>query len=72
MPKPENLLVNLISLKGKRALITGSASGIGKAIANRFAEAGAELILIDIDDKNLVKTADELKVWGVNVTPQKS
>jgi len=31
----------LISLKGKRALITGSAAGIGRAMAYRFAEAGA-------------------------------
>lgn len=33
----------LISLKGKKALITGSARGIGEAVAHRFAEAGGDL-----------------------------
>lgn len=52
----------------KRDLFTNKASRKGKAIADRFAEAGADLIIVDIDDKNLVKTTDELKVLGVNVT----
>jgi len=44
---------DLISLHGKRALITGSASGIGKAIAYRFGEAGAALELVDINGQTL-------------------
>jgi len=46
-------LTELISLSGKTALITGSASGIGEAIACRFAEAGAFLELVDIDEERL-------------------
>lgn len=46
-------LSDLVSLRGKRALITGSAAGIGKAIAFRFAEAGAALELADIDQERL-------------------
>ncbi len=42
----------LISLRKKKALITGSGAGIGKAIAYRFAEAGADLELLDIDRKS--------------------
>ena len=42
-------LAQLISLQGQRALITGAAAGIGKAIACRYAEAGADLELVDID-----------------------
>jgi NAD(P)-dependent dehydrogenase (short-subunit alcohol dehydrogenase family) len=53
-------LDQLISLQGKRALITGAAAGIGKAIALRFAEAGAELELVDIDSQALAEAVDEL------------
>lgn len=37
-------------LKDRRAVVTGAARGIGKAIAERFAAEGARLILADIDD----------------------
>lgn len=53
-------LAKLISLKGKRALITGSAVGIGKAMAYRFAEAGADLELVDINKKSLKTVQKEL------------
>lgn len=54
-------LTKLISLKGKKALITGSASGIGKAMAYRFAEAGADLQLVDINQKTLEDAREELE-----------
>ncbi len=57
LPEP---LSELISLKGKRALITGSAVGIGKAMAYRFAEAGADLELVDINIKGLRAVKREL------------
>lgn len=53
-------LEQLLSLRGKRALITGAAAGIGKAIARRFAEAGAELHLVDLDAAKLDALAQEL------------
>jgi len=53
-------LYELVSLKGKRALITGSAAGIGKAIAYRFAEAGAALELVDINKESLMAAKKEL------------
>jgi len=53
-------LAELISLEGKRALITGSAVGIGKAMAYRFAEAGADLELVDINRRGLEAVKREL------------
>ncbi len=58
----------LISLEGKRALITGAAGGIGRAIAWRYAEAGAELQLVDVDAATLRATTAELEAAGYRVT----
>ena len=51
---------DLISLKGKKALITGAAVGIGRAIAHRFAEAGADLQLVDMDARGLGAVRSQL------------
>ena len=53
----------LISLRGKRALITGAAGGIGLAIARRYAEAGAGLELVDINATALERVAAELALF---------
>ena len=53
-------LSELISLKGKIVLITGSAAGIGRAMAYRFAEAGADLDLVDMNIKGLGLVKKEL------------
>ena len=47
-------------LAGKRCVITGAAQGIGKAIAQRFAAAGASLLLADIDGPRVAALAAEL------------
>jgi NAD(P)-dependent dehydrogenase (short-subunit alcohol dehydrogenase family) len=52
MAEPRSL-GDLLSLRGRRAVITGAAAGIGRAIACRFAEAGADLELIDVDEERL-------------------
>ncbi|MCD6487625.1 MAG: SDR family oxidoreductase [Desulfurococcales archaeon] len=58
----------LISLKGRRSLITGAASGIGKATALRFGEAGSDLELVDINLEGLKTVASEIKSrYGVEV-----
>jgi len=61
-------LQELISLSGKTAIVTGSASGIGRSIAERYAEAGANIILVDIDEKKLEKARLELEIFGVQVS----
>ena len=49
MISEQDLFEDLISLKGRVAVITGAASGIGRATAGLLADAGAETALIDID-----------------------
>ena len=52
------------SLKLKRVLITGAAHGVGRAMAERFATAGAEVVLTDINTENLESTRDALRAAG--------
>ena len=49
-------------LSGKVAVITGAASGIGRASVLRFVEEGATVVLADIDDEPGEALADELKM----------
>jgi rhamnulose-1-phosphate aldolase/alcohol dehydrogenase len=54
MPKPK-------SLSGKVAFITGSAGGIGKAVAKKFIDEGACVVLNDNDSERMAKTTEEFK-----------
>jgi rhamnulose-1-phosphate aldolase/alcohol dehydrogenase len=61
MPKPK-------ALSGRIALITGSAGGIGKAIAKKFADEGACVIINDINEERLEEAKDEFKnLYGKDV-----
>jgi len=58
MPKPK-------ALAGRVALVTGSGGGIGKAIARKFAQEGACVILSDIDETRLADAQEEfVKAFG--------
>ncbi len=55
-----------IDLKGKAAIVTGSARGIGKAIAEKLAEAGANVLINDINEDSAKQTAQEIaQKYGV-------
>jgi NAD(P)-dependent dehydrogenase (short-subunit alcohol dehydrogenase family) len=65
--KKQKTIAELIDLKGKTAIITGAANGIGEAISKRLAEAGSKLILIDIDQHKLEEFAGSLRGKGYTV-----
>ena len=52
--------MNHFSLEGKRALVTGAASGIGRAVAQEFAASGAEVILLDLNLQAAEVAADQI------------
>ena len=53
-------MANPFSLEGKTILVTGAASGIGKATAKLCAESGAHLVLLDLNDDGLRSTVAEI------------
>ena len=55
-------------MQGKIVAVTGAAHGIGAAIAQRFAEEGAILVLLDMDGPGLEKTAAEIRRNDRSVT----
>src|SRR3982074_592454 len=54
-------------IRGRRAMVTGAANGIGRAIALALAEEGADLFLVDIDSDNLSAVAVGARAYGVEV-----
>ncbi len=59
--------VDLFRLEGKRALVTGSSQGIGYALAEGLAAAGAEIVLNGRDEAKLSAAADRLRDAGATV-----
>ncbi len=54
----------LLNLEGKAAIVTGGAKGIGEGIAYRLAEAGAKILVADMDEEAAHKTAQALTDKG--------
>jgi len=59
-------IANRFSLEGRVAVITGAASGLGREAARLFSEAGARIVLADVDTAGLEETAASLRASGGN------
>ncbi len=55
------------SLAGKTAVVTGGASGMGRAFAERLARAGMNIVIGDVETPPLERAVEELRVHGTNV-----
>lgn len=69
-------LERLFSLEGKTAIVTGGAQGIGKVVAMRMAEVGADIAIFDLQEEKAKEAAKEIAqktgkrtaAYGVDVT----
>ncbi|MCK4906046.1 MAG: 3-oxoacyl-[acyl-carrier-protein] reductase [Spirochaetes bacterium] len=52
-------------LKGQVTLITGGARGIGKSIAEKFADNGSDLVIVDVNEDSAKETAAEMQKKGI-------
>jgi NAD(P)-dependent dehydrogenase (short-subunit alcohol dehydrogenase family) len=59
--------MNAQPLKGKTAIVTGAAQGIGRAIAQRFADEGAQLAIIDVDADGAKRAAAEIGEAAIGI-----
>jgi 2-keto-3-deoxy-L-fuconate dehydrogenase len=50
----------MFSLENKKAIVTGGGSGIGRAISRVFAQQGAVVFILDLDEKGAVETVNEI------------
>src|SRR5262245_12910018 len=63
------MIQQLFDLSGRVALVSGAASGMGRAMALTFAEAGANLMLADLNADGMARTAAEIESLGRKAIP---
>jgi 7-alpha-hydroxysteroid dehydrogenase len=56
-------------LEGRTAIVTGAGRGVGRAIAIRFADAGARVVASDKDEATLARTVESIRDEGGEITP---
>lgn len=62
----------LLDLSGKAAIVTGGAMGIGLGIVTRLAQAGASVLIADLDENAAQKSAQDLSAQGFKVKAVKT
>jgi NAD(P)-dependent dehydrogenase (short-subunit alcohol dehydrogenase family) len=63
------LITQLFDLSGRVALVSGAARGMGRAMATAFAEAGADLLLADLNTEGVTATAESIRTMGRRAIP---
>ncbi|MDK2902242.1 MAG: hypothetical protein PWQ93_161 [Clostridiales bacterium] len=58
-------------LNSKKAIVTGAAQGLGRAMAEALAQAGADVVIADINMENADAAARELQRFGTDIVPIK-
>ena len=61
---PDGYVASLFRVDGKIAVVTGGGSGLGAAIAKGLAQAGATLVVVDIDDAGATETVSTIERQG--------
>jgi NAD(P)-dependent dehydrogenase (short-subunit alcohol dehydrogenase family) len=65
----EKLGEKMQEIRGKVAILTGAAEGLGNKIAHAYARAGLRTALIDVQQEKLMRLADELRAQGADCLP---
>jgi NAD(P)-dependent dehydrogenase (short-subunit alcohol dehydrogenase family) len=65
---PADYVANLFDISGRVAVITGGGSGLGRAIGIGFAQAGAQVVLADVNDEGSAETVRMIKAQGHEAT----
>jgi short-subunit dehydrogenase len=60
-------MTRALELSGARVVVTGASSGIGRAVAARFARKGSDVVLVARSEESLAVAADECRAAGVRV-----
>src|SRR5436853_959931 len=58
--------------QGKVAVVTGAASGIGRALAEKSAALGMKVVLADVEESTLKQAEAELKAGGAEIVAQRT